>query len=285
MNTYDFKNDLTGSVFRLMGRILLLALVAQIIATLVNYVLTLIILPGFTQFTQQLQTSFNPTDDLERIFREMLESFAENGYSFWMIGILFIISIVLTFIIYNLIFNGARNEVSSGDNSIGSAFSGVFDGRIVKYIVFSILLMIACALLTMALIYIPIIGFLTLLFVVLPISVWFSYVGLAAIGINNHSIGEAFQLAKNNMTAGRIAKVLGIGILVIIVFGILGLVIGLISGLVTSIPGVGVILSQIINSIIGAVMTAFTLAGAAGLYYRYTDTTGPKNEEQFVVTD
>jgi len=50
MNTYDFKNDLTGSVFRLMGRILLIAIVAQIVAALVNYVASLLALPGFAQF-------------------------------------------------------------------------------------------------------------------------------------------------------------------------------------------------------------------------------------------
>jgi len=131
---------------------------------------------------------------------------------------------------------------------------------------------------------IPFLGVFICLLVIVPIIVWFSFVGTAAIGVNNHSIGEAFALAKDNLTAARAAKVLGIGILVLIVMAIIGFIIGLLSGLISVIPGVGPVLGQIVGAMIGAIFSAFLLSGGAGLYYRYTDSI-KEPEEQFVVTD
>ncbi len=283
MELYNFKEDFTNSVFRLMGRILLMTILIQIVVSLISYLGMSVFMPGLADFQSQMQ-SVAQSGDFEAMMEEM-QGLAMNSdlLSPGGLTMVSIISIVLTLLTYNILFNGSRNEVEDNDNSLASAVRGIFDSRLLKYVVVYFLSIIGFFI-VMFLLAMSQSGLLIFIGVValLPIFLWFT-LSYAAIGIGNYSIGESLKLTFSNLSFGRWAKVLGIGILAFIALLIVAVVVGLIASLIMKIPGVGPILGQIINSLISGALIAFIVAGFSGLFYRYTESA--ESEEQYIVTD
>jgi len=284
MKNYDFKNDLTNSIFKLMGRILVIAIIVQIIIALINFVISAAILPGFTEFSQNLKNVIDPNaKNLESIIEDVTRALERNGYTNEKLAIYGILSTIIGFVSYNVIFNGIKKEVSSSDNSIGSALKGFLDLRLLHYFLYSVILTVIIYVLTYLLGQIPTIGFVIVLVVLFPMYLWFTSVGFGAIGVNNHNLVDAFKISMYNMTASRIAKTLGIGLVVFIVLVITGFVLSLLASMISNVPRIGGVLAVVLNSLLTAVVVSFVSAGGAGLYYRYTENT--TGEDEFIITD
>lgn len=284
MEQYNFKADFSGSVFRLMGRLLLIVILVQVLISLISYLVTSLVAPELTAVIEEMQNVMQNGGNPEDWVNEMRNiAFGSGALSYSSISIMFIISLLLSLMSYNVIFNGIKNEVHSGDNSLGSAINGIFDSRLVKYVALYFLMILAFSAIFILISFtgssILIILSMIILF---PIFVWFS-ISYAAVGIDNVSIGSALQIATSNLTISRWAKVLGIGFVTFIALIIIGFILGLISMLIIQIPAVGPILGQIINALLGAVMIAFMLSGFSGLYFKYTKS--HQAEEEFIVTD
>lgn len=285
MERYDFKDDFTNSVFRLMGRILLIVLVVQLLTSLLNLIFGgFIVDPSISQAFQEDLNNLDQTDPAAMMeeMKSIFIGFAEQ-LNFGVISIAVIISLLISYLTYSVIFNGIKNEVGSGDNTVGSALNNILDTRVIKYLVLNFLITIATVLVLTLFGFTGsvILIFIAMLFIV-PIAIWFT-ISMAAVGIDNVSIGKALSIASSNLSMGRIFKVLGIGIVVFIVLAIASVIIGLLTSMFDPFSIIGRIMSMIVGLALGVPLTAFLLAGFAALYYRYTDS--HKKEEEFLVTD
>ncbi|MFK7755534.1 MAG: hypothetical protein AB8B53_01240 [Flavobacteriales bacterium] len=285
MNQYDFKADFTNSVFRLMGRIILIVLIVQLITSLLNFLVAdFIVDPAIIQKMQSDFEGLDPTnseefiEQIQDIFTALL---SELNLGF--ITIATIVGILISMITYNVMYNGIKNEVNSSDNSIGSALNNLLDVRVIKYFIINLLIgivtVIALGLFFMTSSFILIlIGFMF----IIPLAVWYT-LSNAAVGLGNLSVGRALKLATSNLSLGRIFKVLGIGIVVVIVMAIVGGILGLLTSFLDPFSTLGRVVNMLVGLVTGVPLTAFIIAGFSGLYYRYTDSL--KQEEEFLVTD
>ncbi len=284
MELYDFKSDFTNSVFRLMGRVILIAIVVQVVSSLISYLLIMFGAPELASLGAEMQSISQSTTDPEEIMEAMKDLLSANGViNYGAITLISLVSFIIGLITWNILYNGVRNEVGSGDNSLGSAFSGIFDVRLLKYFIISVLIWLGVSLVTLAVAATGI-SLLIIIWMValIPFVCWLG-ISYSAVGIDNLSIAEAFKVSFKNLTFGRWGKTLGVGILIFIVFIIAAFIGALIGSLFGFIPGIGMVLSQIVGAAVNGVILAFFVAGFTGLYYRYTKSLS--SEEEFIVTD
>lgn len=284
MELYNFKEDLSGSVFRLMGRVLIIAILIQVLVSLLSYVLIMVGAPELHAVSEEMRAITQNSTDPEQILEDLRSLFyGNNTFNYAAVTAVSLVSLVLSLITYNILYNGIRNEVTSGDNSIGSAISGVFDIRLLKYIVITIIVYIALIAVFLILTAIGSGILMALVLVaVLPVIVWFG-LSYSAVGLDNASISESLSMTFKTLSIGRLAKVVGIGIVVFISMIVISLIGMGIASLISFIPGIGGLLSQIINAAISGLVVAFFVTGFSGLYYRYSKDT--LQEEEYIVTD
>ena len=288
MERYNFKDELTPGVFRLLGRVLVPSFIMSLIFVVIIAGVGMVIVPDLSAEGEDFKTFLESSaeyesDELTGIMQEkIMNIFSLNMGSFIPLLILLVLG---TFIFYNFSYNLSRNEVEKGNNSFAGALGNLFDKRILHYLVLSIIIGGLYQFLNY-LVQMTGNAFILFIFAVTvgPVYYWFSLT-YAAVGIGNMSFSEALSFAQSELTLGRVAKVLGICILLILVVVMGVFVAALLGLLVANIPVIGWVLAWVIGIFLLNLFTSFILAGFSGLYYRYTADLELEPEEQFVVTD
>lgn len=222
-------------------------------------------------------------DELNGIMVEkMMSVFSVHMGSFIPLLILLIIG---GFILYNFSYNLSANEVEHGNNSFSGALSNLFDKRLLHYFLLTIIIGGLYQFLNYL---VQMTGntFIMFLFPVTagPVYYWFSLT-YAAVGIGNMSFTQALSFTQNELAISRVAKVLGISILLTIALVMGVLVVALLGALIANVPFVGGYLAGLIGVFLLTIFSTFILAGFTGLYYRYSSRSGLQADEQFLVTD
>ncbi len=288
MERYNFKDELTPGVFRLLGRVLMPSFIMSLIFVVIIAGVSLVIVPSLsvegedvTAFIQSA-SKYDP-DELSGVISEkMMNIFSLHMGSFISLMILLVFG---TFIVYNFNYTLSRNEVEKGNNSFSSALINLFDKRILHYLVISIIIGGLHQFLNY---FVQMTGnaFIIFIFAVTvgPVYYWFS-LAYAAVGVGNMSFSEALSFTQSELTSGRVAKVLGIGILLSIAIAVAVVIVGLLGVLIANIPVVGVFLAALMGVFLFAIFSVFIVSGFTGLYYRYESQEETERDEQFIVTD
>tara|TARA_B100000787_G_C16195489_1_gene300488 strand:- start:244 stop:1227 length:984 start_codon:yes stop_codon:yes gene_type:complete len=288
MERYNFKDELTPGVFRLLGRVLMPSFIMSLIFVVIIAGVGMVIVPDLSAEGEDFKTFLESraeyeSDELTGIMQEkIMNIFSLNMGSFIPLLILLVLG---TFIFYNFSYNLSRNEVEKGNNSFAGALGNLFDKRILHYLVLSIIIGGLYQFLNY-LVQMTGNAFILFIFAVTvgPVYYWFSLT-YAAVGIGNMSFSEALSFTQSELTLGRVARVLGISILLSIALAVAGVIVGLLGILVANIPVVGVFLAAFMGVFLFAIFSVFILSGFTGLYYRYLPDAGLESEEQFIVTD
>lgn len=288
MERYNFNEELTPGVFRLLGRMLMPSFIMTLIFVLVVAGASMFLVPDLSAEIGDLKTFFESAadyepDELNGIMAEkMISVFSVHMGSFIPVLILLILG---GFILYNFSYNLSSNEVEHGNNSFSGALSNLFDKRILHYLLLSIIMGGLYQFLNYL---VQMTGNTFIMFpfavTATPVYYWFSLT-YAAVGIGNMSFTQALSFTQNELTIGRVAKVLGISILLTIALVMGVLVVALLGALIANIPFVGGYLAGLIGVLLLTIFSTFILAGFTGLYYRYSSRLGLRADEQFIVTD
>ena len=288
MERYNFKQELTPGVFRLLGRVLMPSFIMSLIFAVIIAGVSMVLVPDLSGEVEDVKTflqsaaEYEP-DELSGIMSEkIMNIFSIHMGSFIPILILLVLGM---FILYNFSYNLSRNEVDKGNNSFSSALNNLFDKRIFHYLVLSIILGGLYQFLNY-LVQMTGNAFILFIFAVTvgPVYYWFSLT-YAAVGVGKMTFSEALSFAQSELTLGRVAKVLGICILLILAVVMGVFVVTLLGVLVANIPVIGGVLAGLIVLFLLNLFTSFILAGFTGLYYRYTSHLELESEDHFIVTD
>jgi len=177
----------------------------------------------------------------------------------------------------------ASSEVKEHESNIQTGFNGMTNKNVIQVFILLAIISIAYQLLN----YLSnssgsgLVTFLFLL-IVSPIYYWLQ-LSYAYASIGNRSFLESLKQAQSEMTLARLAKVLGIGILVILVFMVIALIVGLVLAVCSFIPILSAVVGVIIIIGLSGLMISFVISGYSGLFFRYTNDQNP--EEEFLVTD
>jgi hypothetical protein len=143
MERYNFKQELTPGVFRLLGRVLMPSFIMSLIFAVIIAGVSMVLVPDLSGEVEDVKTflqsaaEYEP-DELSGIMSEkIMNIFSIHMASFIPILILFVLGM---FILYNFSYNLSRNEVDKGNNSFSSALNNLFDKRIFHYLVLSIII-------------------------------------------------------------------------------------------------------------------------------------------------
>ncbi len=287
MNKYNFTADLSGSVFRLLGRILMPSFIVTLLFALVLGLSAYLIMPDLSSDQEDITelvesaSEYDP-EELNLILTERIMSvFSDNAGAFIP---LLVILMLLSFVIYNFSYNLSSNEVENSNNSFSAALKNLFDKRLIHYFVLAIIIGGLYQFLNYLVQMTGMSGLIFLFLVtILPVYCWF-HLSYAAVGIGNMNFKEALSFVQGELSLSRVAKVLGIGILFLIVSAVMVLIVSVLGALLYNIPVVGVVLGILLGVFSYTVYTSFILAGFTGLYYRYA-LLETEEDEQFIVTD
>jgi hypothetical protein len=193
----------------------------------------------------------------------------------------FIISFIIVFVIlmilaswnYYFSFITVNSEIKKEEYSFGELLKQSFNIEVFKLVGIILLLNIIVTLIfAVAVLGISMNIFLGLiLFLAAFVLIMRFVLVIPAFIVGNYDFNSSFAFSFHHINWSRAFKFFGISILAIMVLIGVSLLIGLVSTIFSLIPFIGPLINIGINVVFGAIMMSVMVAGATGLYYRYSD--------------
>ena len=213
----------------------------------------------------------------QRVATNIVEGVVENFGSttvIWLLVLLVLILIIVSWF-YNACFVASEQYVRHERTSLGDILKGSLNKNIFTLLLASILLFLLCLFFGFAagvmssLFDGGLLGGFIMLVVMILLGILLTRFVLTypAIVHGGHSSGGAVGFSWSSVPFGKAAKYFLIGVVMVIIFGIVGLVVSLFQAMLMQIPTVGMVLYFLVSAIVSGYFSAWTTGALSALYY------------------
>ena len=285
-NPSDFKGDLFSAIFEHLKVIfkpaLLIGLVAYAISTLTTYGLLSKIGINLNELQNMSRSGGSDPEAMLDYFEGLQDTLLNGLQQYWPLLVVGYLFIFLFQIYVNVLMLKTSDDIAlGGDGHLPNMFSKVSIGMLFKVLLsYFVFLFIVLAIIGIAILPIAIHRMMGLLLI---LTIPFAGVLLTrlafyfpALVIGDMGIMESIKWSFKHITWIRALKIIGIGLVVVIVLAMIG---GIAGAIASAMGTIGTGLSQVIN----AVSSVISLAGGAalytGLWYKFTHTEMEQDSE------
>ena len=277
MNTIElFKNDLWNGIWlntkKMFKPMTIISIISFALSMLLMFtVFVRIFGPAITESVTNPGSMFDPESMMERS-QAMQDFMLSNGPTnvFALMGLFYIVMLVVGSWVINFFLLISESVVNTGSGDVSNAFKSSFNKNVFRIVLFVLLnlaiyigLAMVSALLAGISPFLMILAVLVIVVFLLRLSA-----GYGAIVHGGMGVSEAFSFSLKHITWVRAIKIILVGFVISLIYGLVFLAIG---GLADLIGTAGMILLFVAQIGLSILMYSLMTTAYSAMYYRYAD--------------